>query len=65
MSKTSTFFYFLDTRESESDLFIEVNKFCNDDFTEFESVRHMLDSLKLEPSKESLEKILEYSRRTD
>ena len=62
MVKTSTLFYFLDNRESQHDLLIETDRFIDDSFKEFDDVLTFLDNIEFEPSSESIESILDYSR---
>lgn len=75
MNKISTYFYFLDNRSNDLNLVIEADKLIDVDSTEslsldpivigFECVTNFLDTLHLEPSKESVDKILQYSKDLD
>ncbi len=75
MDKISTYFYFLDNRNEDLNLVIEADKLVGNVFSDstdndlivigFECVTNFLDTLHLEPSKESVDKILQYSKDLD
>ena len=61
MMKTSTFFYFFDNREHQTELFIETDRFIDESFDDFEKTIELLDLLDFEPSSKAVEFILSYS----